>query len=531
MFRVCDSFLSGSHKATRKLGHEERNMGKKTFWAHKDHTLAKHLNDTGQKAARFARAFQAEDHGRIAGMLHDLGKAEEEFQKRILSDDKEGEKQPHAHHGAMLALEAQAWPIALAINGHHAGLHNRGDVEKKRNDYLQKARQSAKALQESDPSWSLPEIQEELPSWLMEKLEFDIQRTSEGWLAMDFFTRFLFSALIDADRLDTEGFEKGRDASIAARRWKDFDADEQLAKLTLELNERFETAKREGNASAEVLNIRKEVGELAVEGAVGERGLFSMAVPTGGGKTLASMLFALKHAAYHNSRLSKDDPTRFRRVIVVIPYLSIIEQTADELINIFGEDVVLEHHSQAEKLRGEEEEPVKQEKQDGRVDAKTKRRRLATENWDAPIVVTTSVQFFGSLFSRRPSKARKLHNVCQSVIIFDEVQTLPPLLMQPLLGALNELSNPDRPYGCSLLFCTATQPALGQSEDLPCGLKDIRPIIPPERAQEHFAQLARVEYEGLQDEPPVRSWDEIAAAMLATPYQQALAVVRAYTKT
>lgn len=499
-------------------------MSNKVFWAHQNHTLAKHLNDTGQKAESFAKAFQSADHGRIAGLLHDLGKAEEEFQKRILSNDKDGEKQPHAHHGAMIAMAADAWPIALAINGHHAGLHNRGDVEAKRKDYLLKAQQSAKALQDSDVTWTLPRIDEQLPAWLA-KLEFNIQKTSEGWLATDFFTRLLFSALIDADRLDTEEFDKGADASIAARRWKKFDADELLARLTAELNQRFENATRDGRASAEVLNVRKEVGDFVLEKAAEDRGLFSMTVPTGGGKTLASMLFALKHAALQNSRLSADDPKRFRRVIVVIPYLSIIEQTADELRNIFGEDVVLEHHSQAEKVVGEEEERVKQEKQDGRVDPKTKRRRLAAENWDAPIVVTTSVQFFGSLFSRRPAKARKLHNVCQSFVIFDEVQTLPPLLLHPLLSALGELSNPERPYGCSLLFCTATQPALGKSDDLPCGLEDIRPVVPPERAKEHFRQLARVEYEGLEEEPPVKSWDELASEMLATSNQQALAIV------
>ena len=494
-------------------------MSKKVFWAHQNHTLAKHLNDTGQKAEALAKPFQSASHGRIAGLLHDLGKAEEEFQKRILTNDKEGDKQPHAHHGAMLALEAQAWPIALAINGHHAGLHNRGDVESKQKEYLAKAKQSAKALQESDSSWGIPQIAEQLPNWLA-KLEFNIQRTSEGWLAADFFTRLLFSVLVDADRLDTEEFDKGANVSVASRRWDKFDELKFLAALTSELQQRFEKAQREGKASAEVLHVRKEVGDCVLEKALEERGLFSLTVPTGGGKTLASMLFALKHAAFHNSLLSPDDPKRFRRVIVVIPYLSIIEQTAGELRKIFGEDVVLEHHSQAEKVTGEEEERVKQEKQDGRVDPKTKRRRLAAENWDAPIVVTTSVQFFGSLFSRRPSKARKLHNVCQSVVIFDEVQTLPPLLLHPLLGALRELSNPERPYGCSLLFCTATQPALGKSDDLPCGLDGIRPVIPPERAKEHFRQLARVEYEGLQEEPPVKSWDELASEMLATSNQQ-----------
>ena len=169
--------------------------------------------------------------------------------------------------------------------------------------------------------------------------------------------------------------------------------------------------------------VRKEVGYWATEKAKEPRGLFSLTVPTGGGKTLASMLFALSHAVHHNSELADDDPHRFRRVIVVIPYLSIIEQTVAELVKVFGENLVLEHHSQAGEAKPED---FKKEKEDGPTDAREKRRRLGAENWDAPIVVTTSAQFFNSLFSRRPASARKLHNICQSLVIFDEVQTLRP---------------------------------------------------------------------------------------------------------
>lgn len=396
-------------------------MNKQEFFAHKGHPLARHLNDVGQKAAEFAKAFDSADQSLIAGLLHDLGKAEEEFQKRIRSDDREGDKQPHAHHGAMIALEAGAWPIAFAINGHHAGLHNRDKLPEKRREYLPKAKQSAAALHESDSSWSLPEIKEKLPRWV-ELLEFDQRHTTAGWFAAEFFTRFLFSALIDADRLDTEEHEKSMDAQQLSPAeyekkwgrtnlrddWPKFDAEGLLETLRADLQGRFETAQQEGKAAPEVLAIRKEVGELALEKAEEARGLFSLAVPTGGGKTLASMLFALAHAAHHNSRLPDGDPRRLRRVIVVIPYLSIIEQTVSELIKVFGDNFVLEHHSQAEESKPED---FKKEKADGRFDAQTKRRRLAAENWDAPIIVTTSVQFFNSLFSRRPGKARKLHKI------------------------------------------------------------------------------------------------------------------------
>ncbi|HVQ36210.1 MAG TPA: CRISPR-associated endonuclease Cas3'', partial [Pyrinomonadaceae bacterium] len=277
-------------------------------------------------------AFGGAEHAKIAGLLHDLGKAEDEFQKRLRSDDKEGDKEPHAHHGAMIALEKEAWPIALAINGHHAGLHNRGDVFAKMNGYLGKAKVSAAALHESDASWSLPEIAEVIPHWLKD-LTFNGQRSSDGWMATELFTRFLFSALIDADRLDAEHHEKALDERNLSpqsfekkwggpnlrRDWPGFDAQLLLDKLERNLGERAENALREGKASADVLRVRNEVGDWCRRNAASERGLFSLAVPTGGGKTLASMLFALSHAAHHSGQLEAEDPHRFRRVIVVIP--------------------------------------------------------------------------------------------------------------------------------------------------------------------------------------------------------------------
>lgn len=487
------------------------------YFAHKDHLLSKHLVDVGAKASEFAKAFDASLYGKISGLLHDLGKVEEEFQQRLESDDKQVKnKKPHAHHGAMIALEKNAWPIAFAINGHHAGLHNRGDLAKREKDYLEKAHKTVSSLQSTD--WRSPEINEVLPKWL-ESLEFDSIKKSEGWTATELFTRFLFSALVDADRLDTEAFEKKNDPSLDLRIWPKFDPDNLLAKLRKELDERMEKAIRKGTASKDVLKVRDEVGRMAEQSAQNDRGLFSMSVPTGGGKTLASMLFALSHAKFHNDKLSLTDPSRFRRIIVVIPYLSIIEQTVREYVKVFGEEMILEHHSQIDEGNASN---YKKEKEDGEIDLKAKRRRLAAENWDAPIIVTTSVQFFDSLFSRKPSQARKLHNICQSLIIFDEVQTLPPLLLQPILNVLNELTNPNRPYKCTAVFCTATQPALTKTEDLPCGIENIIPILPPETARKHFDILKRTDYDWQEEE---KSWDEIAKEMLVSPMKRALAVV------
>lgn len=431
-------------------------MKDQKYFAHKDHILSQHLKDVGEKASVFAGSFDAPYMGRIAGLLHDLGKVEPEFQQRLESDDKQGKnKKPHAHHGAMIVLKKEAWPIAFAINGHHSGLHNRSDVSKRKNDYLNKAETASNLLHNSDQNWVCPDIAEILPKWLQD-LEFDTTKTSEGWFAAEFFTRMLFSSLIDADRLDTEAFEKMNDPSLKLRKWPEFKPDDLIQKLKKELDARMEIAIREQKASQDVLNVRNEVGRLAEQTAWNERGLFSMSVPTGGGKTLASMLFALEHAKFHNDKITSDDPNRFKRIIVVIPYLSIIEQTVNEYVKIFGEDMVLEHHSQVEEENTSE---YKKEKEDGEIDIKAKRRRMAAENWDAPIIVTTSVQFFDSLFSRKPSQVRKLHNICQSVIIFDEVQTLPPLLLQPILNVLNELTNTNRPYKCSAVFlhCNPTR--------------------------------------------------------------------------
>lgn len=493
-------------------------MKEQKYFAHKDHLLSKHLEDVGAMASKFAKTFDASLHGKIAGLLHDLGKTETEFQKRLLSDDKQGKKEPHAHHGAMIALKNDAWPIAFVVNGHHTGLHNRSNVNNIKREYSNKAEISLNLLKNSDQTWDCPDIIENLPKWLND-LDFDPAKTSDGWFAAEFFIRMLFSALVDADRLDTEAFEKRNDPSLNLRSWPRFDPDNLLAKLRKELHERMEKAIMEGIASKDVLKVRGEVGKMAEQSAQNKRGLFSMSVPTGGGKTLASMLFALSHAKFHNDKLALGDSHRFKRIIVVIPYLSIIEQTVGEYVKVFGEDMILEHHSQVDEGNTSD---YKKEKEDGEIDLKAKRRRLAAENWDAPIIVTTSVQFFDSLFSRKPSQARKLHNLCQSVIIFDEVQTLPPLLLQPILNVLNELTSPNRPYKCSAVFCTATQPALSKTEDLPCGIENIAPIIPAETAGKHFNILKRTDYDWQENQ---KSWDEIAKEMLNAPMKQALAVV------
>jgi len=488
--------------------------------------LSDHLKQVACKAETFARHFDAAEFGRIAGLLHDLGKAEKQFQQRIANDDKDkANKKPHCHHGAAFLLnhEPIRWAEAIAINGHHSGLHNRGDVDKQREYYRKAASECEAKLKQDSPDFPIPvAMKKMLPDWLND-LTFLPNHKSDGWLATDLFTRFLFSALIDADRLDTEESKFGKDASVKAREWQPFDSRALLDILEAELTRRARAARDQKTASETVQNVWQEVGKCCREAAKQKRGLFSLTVPTGGGKTLAAMLFALHHAVYHNK--NAPDHKKIRRIIVVIPYLSIIQQTAKEYRDVFESNekdkrgLILEHHSQVENEYDE-----KDEKNDVKIDEISERRKLAAENWDAPIVVTTSVQFFDSLFSRRPAKARKLHNIAQSIVIFDEIQTLPPLMMQPILSAIGEFANPARPYGCSFVLCTATQPAFGKSEDLPVGLEDIRPIVPLGRAIEHFKSLERVKYKWPEKDESL-TWDELADAILRHNTPQALVIV------
>lgn len=302
------------------------------------------------------------------------------------------------------------------------------------------------------------------------------------------WVRMLFSCLVDADFLDTESF---MDPGKAERRGLPTDLSDLLA--------RFDRALADLTAGADptpVNSLRAEILAQCRKIAAASPGLFSLTVPTGGGKTLASMAFALEHAR----RFGK------RRVIYVIPYTSIIEQTADVFRGIFGE-AVIEHHSNAESSPEDE----------------TQRSRLACENWDAPIVVTTSVQFFESLFAARTSRCRKLHNLVDSVVVIDEAQLLPADFLQPILDVLNLLS---RHYGMSVVLSTATQPALASQEYFDPrrnirGLQDVREIIDDPDAL--YRALKRVEVRLPEDWHAPETWETLAARL--TGHDSVLAIV------
>ncbi|MDF1573421.1 MAG: CRISPR-associated helicase Cas3' [Bacteroidales bacterium] len=384
-------------------------------------SLPDHLYGTAELAAKFAATFQNLQWGRVLGLWHDLGKYSNEFQEYIKvnsgyeEDDQLRPKTDHTSAAAILAKEIfpQQWPpISYCIAGHHAGLHNwipepgiSGDLcdRLKKYDFLEK-------------------IRGKIPPDFFNEVNFEPpcgrSMTPEQ---INLWIRMLFSCLVDADYLDTERFMNP----------ELFELRGQYDPL-LELKSRFDEhmEKMLANTPQTPVNtIRKRILTDCIKSGQLDPGFFSITVPTGGGKTLSSMAWALVHALKYNKS----------RIVFAIPYTSIITQTAQIYRSIFGENNVIEHHSNLDDSINSQE------------------RKLAAENWDAPIVVTTNVQLFESLYSNRTSRCRKLHNLVNSIIILDEAQMLPPEFLQPILSILKGLVEN---FGVSLMFSTATQPAL-----------------------------------------------------------------------
>lgn len=397
--------------------------------------LDEHLAQVAELAAQFAAAFGSAEWGRLAGLWHDLGKYRPEFQRRIRGEQLQA---PHAGVGAALAYQIQAPPVAFAIAGHHAGLANHveqhGTSQTPLRRKVTEEHATLAAVRPLVPRDLLAHACPAPPAWLAPAGTRPPEERLELW------TRFLFSALVDADRLATEAFyEPDRRADLTYD-----DVPTLRARLDAHLD-RFVPDTPVKAVRARVLADCRAAAEQPP-------GLFSLTVPTGGGKTLSGMAFALRHAEQH----------ALRRVIVVVPYTSIIEQNAAVYRAVLGERNVIEHHSAVDEVARREESTELEV-----------RRRLAAENWDAPVVVTTAVQFFESLFSNEPSRCRKLHNVARAVVVIDEAQTLPTDFLLCLLDGMRQLTGH---YGCTLVLSTATQPALGRRDALPQGLEDVREI-------------------------------------------------------
>ena len=425
-----------------------------------------HLEAVSRHCQRFAgRTFHQLPElltlAEVSARWHDLGKFSKAFQRylRIAGGDvHNGEvcgRVDHSSAGAQYAMKKLPPPlnamVAYVIAGHHAGLY---DGIRTQGTSLM-ARLQKKGL----PPWqeAVPKALLEAPTVAMPKLNAD--KRADIAFQLGFATRMLFSCLVDADFLATEAFMNPVQAGERMVDGVDFSALDRH--LTDYLTQRFR--KREGKVAA----ARAEVLATCRSKAIGKPGFYSLTVPTGGGKTLSSLAFALRHCVQND----------LDRVIYAIPFTSIIEQTAEVFRKTFegfpagGDALVLEHHSNFD------------------PDRETTRNRLTSENWDAPLIVTTNVQLFESLFANRTSRCRKLHNIAKSVIVLDEAQMLPVDLLKPCLKALRLLVEQ---YGCTIVLCTATQPAIEfRAGKFEIGLPAPTPII--DDAQALYTRLKRVD--------------------------------------
>lgn len=417
-------------------------------------SLMKHIYEVRNDASLFSKDFGCEAWGTLLGEWHDLGKFMEAFQKYMLED---GPRIEHAVVGGRYATDVFGDPLRrlalqVSITCHHTGLQNSEHIRQR----LLVAGQLVQDAIKNVPSDLLNKKLPDWPEWLISPDNIQKKTDIDNWKRnLEFWIRMLHSCLVDADWLDAEK----RDPEAPKR--PDFPSIDKLRdELDRYIDAKVSDAKR--NNWTPVNAQRKNVLDACRESAIAGTGCFSLTVPTGGGKTLSGMSFALNHAVEN----------KMKRVIVVIPYTSIIEQNSSVYAEVFGRENVIEHHSN---LAPEKD---------------TERNRLASENWDAPIIVTTNVQFFESLYTNKNSRLRKLHNISRSVIILDEVQSLPPELLYPILDAIRELREH---YGCSVVLSTATQPALIKRKSFMCGLDEVREIIPD--AMKLSRDLARVNIE------------------------------------
>lgn len=418
------------------------------YIAHKDgdreQTVKEHLTGTAKLASEFAGKFGKADWGYCCGMLHDIGKYSKEFQKKIKEDT--NARVDHSTAGAKLCMEKGGYYqfLSYCIVGHHAGLPDGG------NTAIPSSLRERCARKVCNYEAYKEEIQ--TPELHTDPIKFEKDKNIS--FSMSVFLRMLYSCLVDADFLDTEFFMKKGETE----RTSGESMEVLLEKLETHISSWLD------NADTDTLNGRRtEILRHCLDEGKREKGLFRLTVPTGGGKTVASLAFALKHAVEN----------QMDRIIYVIPYTSIIEQNAQVFREILGAQNVLENHCNVDYESSEEFKPM----------------QLASENWDKPVVVTTNVQFFESLFANKSSKCRKIHNIANSVIIFDEAQMLPLDYLKPCIAMMQELMES---YAASMVLCTATQPTL---DPFFSRIENMIELCP--RMEEQFRFFERVTYQNI----------------------------------
>jgi len=456
------------------------------------HFLDEHLRGVAGLAANFATNFDSSEWASIAGLWHDIGKYSTEFQRYIKTvsgydaeahiEDAPG-RVDHSTAGALHAVRqfgTHGRILAYLIAGHHAGLADWSAAETGAKALSKRLDLEHEYLLDRIPAQTIPQeiLTQPKPTTKM-------RGGAEG---LHLWLRMLFSCLVDADFLDTEKFMN--DAQATARSgYRDI----------ADLMDRFDKHMAAFTVNADntpVNTIRTDILRQCREKAALNPGMFSLTVPTGGGKTLSGMAFALQHAVQYNKK-TDDQMKHKQRIIYVIPYTSIIEQTAGIFRDIFGDNVV-EHHANLD------------------PDKEDARSRLATENWDAPVIVTTNVQFFESLFAARTSRCRKLHNIVNSVVVLDEAQLLPPEFLQPIVNVMNQLVTY---YGVTFVLSTATQPALGSFQPFGGkpfhGLDNVHEIM--DDPDSLYQKLKRVEVSVPSDLQTSRDWQSIANELIQHP--------------
>jgi len=420
--------------------------------------VAEHSKNTAKIAGEYAAKFNAEEFGYVCGILHDIGKYSQDFQDKLkgkiirVDHSTAGAKEVCNLYGEKLGRI-----LAYCIAGHHGGLLNYGTAASTEGTMYAR-------LHKNIEDFSI--YKNELNSIINRVLPKIPIRPVDQYcgFSFSFFIRMVFSCLVDADFLDTESYmsgvvkPRGGNASIFS------------------LNSKFANfLSRQKFPQSKINIMRREILESCLNMASKEAGLFTLTVPTGGGKTYSSLAFALNHAKING----------LERIIYVIPYTSIIEQNAKIFKDAVGYENVLEHHSNFQF----------EDKDSEYLQTLNEKLKLASENWDIPIIVTTNVQFFESLFSNRSSKCRKIHNMAKSIIIFDEVQMLPVQYLRPCLLAVSELiSN----YGSTAVFCTATQPSINKL--LPSSIQPMEMMNNPRQLYNEFKKVEIIKKGEMSDE-------------------------------